>query len=165
MLRCILIFNYEHWSIHVFFLKNTTLVNNSLVCTHKFIVIAYIFFLYVHIIWLYFLKNVKKNHLIKILNTPRSGKIWPGPIFLPEPKGKIWVWVGGFRPGNKDGVNPYPTRKTMGRVGSTRGSHGSTRFSKDFFFFFFSPGVYIIMLGIKVLWEFFFFEWFGIWLL
>ena len=90
----------------------------------------------------------------------RPGKIWPGPISWPEPEGKIWVWVGVFRPGNKDGVNPYPTRKMMGRVGSTRGSHGSTRFSKDFFFFF--PRVFALFFfwlknqisGLNLQWSF-----------
>jgi hypothetical protein len=36
--------------------------------------------------------------------------------------------IGVFRPGSKDGVNPYLTRKVIGWV-------GSTSFSKDFFFF------------------------------
>ena len=62
--------------------------------------------------------------------TLRPGKIWFGPIFRLEPEEKIWVWVGVFWPRNKDGVNPYLTRKMMDRVGLTRGSHGST-----FFFF------------------------------
>jgi hypothetical protein len=91
----------------------------------------------------------------------RPDKIWPRPISWPELEGKIWVWVGVFRLGNKNGVNLYPTRKNDGL-----GSHGSTCFSKDFFFiyyyFFMAFKVYMIMLGIKVLWEFVF-EWFGIW--
>jgi hypothetical protein len=94
----------------------------------------------------------------------RPDKIWSEPIFWPELEGKIWVWIGVFWPGNKDDANPYLTHKMAGRVGSTRGSHGSTRFSKDFFFFFSSVfcsfffflafWVYIIMLGIEILWVF-----------
>ena len=87
--------------------------------------------LYIHSIFC--IKHAE--HLEAKSPTNRPGKIWPEPIFWPEPEGKIWVWVEVFRPRNKDGVNPYPTRKMMGQVGSTRGSHGSTCFSNDFYLF------------------------------
>ena len=57
------------------------------------------------------------NFLISLGNY-RLGKIRPEPIFRTEIKGKIWVWVEVFRPGSKDGVNPYLTYK--GWVGSSQ---------------------------------------------
>ena len=76
----------------------------------------------------------------------RPGKIWPRPISWLEPEGKIWVWVGVFRPGNKDGVNPYPTRKTMGRVNPQ--VTWVDPFFKGFFFFWMIWNLTIIKVHI-----------------
>ena len=99
----------------------------------------------------------------------RPDKIWSEPIFWPEPEGKIWVWIGVFWPGNKDDANPYLTHKMAGRVGSTRGSHGSTRFSKDFFLFFLVFLLFFFFFwlfeSILLCWELKYYECFVFWMI
>ena len=48
---------------------------------------------------------------------PRPGKIGPGPINLPEPGDKIWVWVRDFRIHKKTSrPEPNPFKTGLGRV-------------------------------------------------